>query len=153
MPGTPSYDTELSPSEEIAFNLWVNKQYPSKKVEDVTKDYDLRGAWKEINKGSVKFDERGHLPDTYKKPNHITFSNESKYHSKETPGGVWYSKPIEGKNTNSKTEQWHFQPSAHNIKTNGKENMVNYFKKFEPDVRLMFNEIKPQETPLYISRK
>lgn len=30
-----------------------------------------------------------HYPDTYKKPNHPTFSDESIYSTKETPGGHW----------------------------------------------------------------
>ena len=31
----------------------------------------------------------GHYPDTFKKPNHPTFSDESIYHSEATPGGRW----------------------------------------------------------------
>lgn len=31
----------------------------------------------------------GHYPDTFKRPNHPTFSDESIYHSEVTPGGRW----------------------------------------------------------------
>jgi hypothetical protein len=43
-----------------------------------------------------------HFSDKYKKPNHITFSEESIYSTPEKPGGKWY------KDANGKT---HFKPS------------------------------------------
>ena len=153
IPNPNKYDTQLSPSEEMAFTLWVNKQYPGKKVEDVTSDYDLRGAWREINAGKIKFDERGHLPDKYKKPNHITFSNESIYHNNQTPGGRWYSTPSVGKNLKENYDQWHFQPSEHNIKTHGKQKLEEYFKKNESGVKLMYNNPSPQENSFYSYKK
>ena len=138
MPTENNYDTKLSPSEEATFTSWVSKQYPGKKVSDVTSDYDLRGAWREINKGNIKFDKRGHLPDTYKKPNHITFSDQSVYHSKDNPGGKWIEYKPEAKDLKGNASKWNFQPSSHNIKTHGKDNILKYFSKNEPDSKVIF---------------
>ena len=66
------YNTKLSPDEEARFRVWKAKNAPG----DSGVDYDLRGAFK----AGVKPDPKtGHWPDTYKKPNHPTFSVESKY--------------------------------------------------------------------------
>ena len=51
-------------------------------------DYDVRGAWLEMRQSGGEF-KPGHGTDTYKKPNHPTFSNESKYATKKNPGGSW----------------------------------------------------------------
>lgn len=66
-----SYDTSLSPEEETAYQTWA----VANGRERDTEDYDMRGAWKE----GVGQAANGHFPDTYKKPNHPTFSVESKY--------------------------------------------------------------------------
>ena len=54
---------------------------------DSGEDYDLRGAFKS---GLTKDIQSGHWPDTYKKPNHPTFSNQSIY-AKYAPekAGSW----------------------------------------------------------------
>lgn len=52
-------------------------------------DYDT-SAYLENNKQQAFSHINGqHYPDTYKKPNHPTFSDESIYSTKETPGGHW----------------------------------------------------------------
>lgn len=50
-------------------------------------DYDMEGYIRE--NPAALFEHEGHYPDTYKLPNHPTFSNESRYHSSITPGGHW----------------------------------------------------------------
>jgi hypothetical protein len=65
------FDTLLSDDEEKEFQKWKAHNAPN----DSGYDYDLRGAYKN---GSTK-DSMGHWEDTYKKPNHPTFSTESKY--------------------------------------------------------------------------
>lgn len=69
---TPKYETELTHAEEIAFQEWKKKNV---RPEDTGQDYDFRGAFR----AGVKADEAGHWPDTYKKPNHPTFSTDSIY--------------------------------------------------------------------------
>lgn len=66
------YDTNLSPLEEIKFQEWKRVYAPH----DSGQDYDLRGAFKA---GLMPDPLTGHWPDTYKKPNHPTFSVESQY--------------------------------------------------------------------------
>jgi hypothetical protein len=77
------YDTKLSQQDELKFKEWKNKYAPK----DSGADYDLRGAYKSGLKPDTK---SGHWPDTYKKPNHPTFSDQSIY-SKDEPekAGSW----------------------------------------------------------------
>lgn len=77
------FDTKLSPKEEKSFQEWKSKNAPK----DSGVDYDLRGAYKEHNYPDIR---SGHWPDKHKKPNHPTFSNESKY-AKDYPekAGRW----------------------------------------------------------------
>jgi len=76
------FDTKLNPGEERKFQSWKSKHAPK----DSGADYDLRGAYK----SGLKPDVTGHWPDTYKKPNHETFSDESIYSSLTgTKPGRW----------------------------------------------------------------
>ena len=72
-------------------------------------------------------DDRGHGSDKGKLPNHITFSNQSDYATKNNPGGIW------GKDFQGNT----FTPTKNMIKQHGIENYINYFKNTEPDTRLI----------------
>ena len=73
LPAVPSdYDTKLDPDEEAAFQAWKAENAP----DDSGEDYDLRGAWKA---GLSPDADTGHMQDTYKKPNHPTFSDQSQY--------------------------------------------------------------------------
>lgn len=66
------FDTKLSPVEEQSFATW-KQQYAAR---DSGADYDLRGAFKA---GLTPDPQTGHWPDTFKKPNHPTFSDQSQY--------------------------------------------------------------------------
>lgn len=83
IPAPKTYDTPLSPDEEEKFRAWKKKHAP----EDSGDDYDLRGAFKA---GVTPDPKTGHWPDTFKKPNHPTFSVESQY-AKDAPerAGRW----------------------------------------------------------------
>lgn len=76
------FDTALSPRDEAGYLAWKKSVAPN----DSGDDYDFRGAYK----SSAKPDANGHWPDTYKKPNHPTFSEESVY-AKDVPelAGRW----------------------------------------------------------------
>jgi|SRR5215831_4789967 len=76
-PQTADYshlNTPITPAEEPAFQLWKQKNAPK----DSGFDYDLAGAFKA---GVVRDPKTGHMPDTFKKPNHPTFSNQSKFYA------------------------------------------------------------------------
>lgn len=85
------YNTQLSDHDESQFQRWKEKYA----AWDSGNDYDLRGAFKA---GLTPDPKTGHWPDTFKKPNHPTFSNESMY-AKYAPekAGHWdndvYIKP------------------------------------------------------------
>ncbi|WP_146648214.1 hypothetical protein [Labilithrix luteola] len=82
--GTPEngYNSELTSGAEKAYEAWRQRTAPW----DTGRDYDLRGAYAQ----GLDRDGRGHLPDTFKKPNHETFSDESMY-AKYAPdeAGSW----------------------------------------------------------------
>ena len=67
--------------------------------------------------------EQFHGPDTYKYPNHMTFSDESMYSTPEHMGGHW---------TELKNGKWQFQPSQWNIQNaGGKQNFLNWWNETE----------------------
>lgn len=74
-----SFNTILSPDQEGEFRRWKQRHAPN----DSGHDYDLRWAFAA---GMKPDPESGHWPDTFKKPNHPTFSDQSKYAKHGTPG-------------------------------------------------------------------
>lgn len=113
------YNTQLSAEDEAKFQTWAKEQGREKDVYD----YDLRGFWK----AGEEFADNGHGSDQYKKPNHPTFSDQSKYSSPEQMGGKW---------TEDKKGTVTFTPSEQNLKMMGEENLRKYFAEHEPDVIL-----------------
>lgn len=84
------YNTQLKPGEKRRFNRWAAKE-SKRQGRDILMDmgaYDIQGFWKS---GDYKrMDQDNHGSDTWKKPNHPTFSNQSKYHGADGwYGGNW----------------------------------------------------------------
>ncbi len=78
------YETKLNKEEQKEFNDWFKnaKENGTIHPDDKGQDYDFKGFWKDLVKnkdGKTEFSAESHFPDTYKKPNHETFSVESKY--------------------------------------------------------------------------
>lgn len=121
------YNTSLSPNEELAFKMWLT-DLGAKNGRDMSRDvydYDLRGAFK-ANVGQA---DNGHFPDTFKKPNHPTFSSESQYSGADGfVGGEW------GKD---KSGKWTFKASPTQLKFRSADELLNYFKSREPDSALI----------------
>lgn len=71
-----TYDTPLTKDQEARYQKWRATLPKPLQYEG---DYDLRGYW--LDPGTVKdgIKDGQHFTDTYKKPNHPTFSVESKY--------------------------------------------------------------------------
>lgn len=129
------FNTELTPDEEAEFQAWAKEN----NRERDSYDYDIRGAWKELKSGSMSEDERGHLGDKYKKPNHPTFSDQSVYNGKDgVAGGTWSE--VDGKTV--------FTPGRMLSKREA-EHLSDYFKRVEPDVKLNLDGkiIKPKPLP------
>src|SRR4029077_19810087 len=76
---TGKYNTPLTPEQETAFQQTLH-------AKDVF-DYDARG---EFLAGANRDNPTGHGQDTFKKPNHPTFSEQSQYHGVDDySGGTW----------------------------------------------------------------
>lgn len=114
----PSYDTQLSPQDEMLFR----QRFPDPRE---TQDYDMRGAWKAgITQGG-----NGHYPDTYKKPWHPTLSDESKYHGVDGHfGGHW---------EDLGNDKWRFTAGPANIKNIGVDAIRSYLERSDPNVELV----------------
>lgn len=84
---TNEQNTPLTPEEEARFQQW-RAGLP----EDLQnmRDYDLRGAWKADAQAAAN----GHLPDTWKKRNHMTISDESIHAGPNS--GHWSDKAPDG---------------------------------------------------------
>lgn len=78
------YDTFLGVAAE---QFYQERKKSLPKALQSEEDYDLRGAYKAGLLDNVE--EGMHLPDTFKKPNHITFSKESKYYEPGMWAGEW----------------------------------------------------------------
>ena len=97
------YDTKLTPLQEAKYKLAASK---AGRTND-TANYDLRGAWLKAPKS---IGGKGHLTDEFKKPNHPTFSTDSKYSKPSNMGGSW----VAGKNNS-----YSFTPSKRQISRAG----------------------------------
>lgn len=117
---TDVYDTYLTPDQE--------SDYQSKFGTDASEDYDMRGYYTD-NPGTDPNTGGQHYPDTYKKPWHPTFSDESMYNGVAgTQGGTW------GTDTSGKDT---FAPGKTNMQLHGLLGMMDYFDKNEPNVTLL----------------
>ena len=91
-------------------------------------DYDVRA----FHAAGGVTDERGHGSDIGKKPNHPTFSDQSKYHGTKMPngkiaqGGKWYTK----------NGVPHFRPGKTNLEIYGLNNLRRYMARHEKGVVL-----------------
>lgn len=118
-------------------SLSIMQKYPSfedyykmvPKGKNDTSSYDLRAYYNSNPQAAMEFIKPGtHAPDTYKLPNHITFSDESMYHNEKTPGGKWSFE--NGKDV--------FYASPLNIKNaGGADKLQKYFNENEPNVKLI----------------
>lgn len=124
---TDKYNTKLTPDQETAFQTWIAEQGKKlgRNLANDTFDYDLRGFY--LQSGGADL-SGGHLTDEFKKPNHPTFSTDSKYSGVDgMVGGKWLKK--DGK--------YEFVPSPQNLKNLGKDGLRRYFQESEPNVDLV----------------
>jgi hypothetical protein len=113
------YNTKLTAAQEQQYQQWVADQSKAqgRDLSKDTYDYDLRGFWKS---GGSFDDESGHGGDTYKKPNHPTFSDQSQYHGVDGyQGGTWGG----GQNGQPFT----FTPSTTNLQMMSLPGLQRYF--------------------------
>lgn len=83
------FNTPLNKRQTKRFNEWAAEE-SERQGRDIMMDkgaYDVQGFWKS---GDYNRMVKGHGTDTWKKPNHPTFSNQSKYHGIDGfYGGNW----------------------------------------------------------------
>lgn len=102
-----------------AYAAW-RKKFPQLKA---TADYDLYLAFK----NGAEPDERGHLTDIGKRPNHITYSTDSIYAKNGPQAGEW----------RDNNGIWEFHAAPINIQNAGsREKLIEYFQKYEPEAKL-----------------
>lgn len=123
------YNTPLNTEQEKRdYEAWKSGLPTS--MDRSGKDYDLTGAFmKGLAPG-----EDGHLPDTYKKPNHPTFSNESVYSGKDHGVGGKWAQDDKGK--------WTFEASEDQLKHISAKEMQEYIRNSDPDTTLVIPSAK-----------
>ena len=85
-----NYNTPLSDENLQRFQNWAAQATQKLGINAADLyDYDMQGYW--LNGGYAQPLQQGmHFPDTYKKPSHETFSDQSIYHGTPSPyGGTW----------------------------------------------------------------
>jgi len=113
--------TQLMPQDQLPFGNKEKRYATLKEWQDAERGagYDLEGY---INKYGIPDQSKGqHLTDEFKLPNHITFSDQSRHSTPETPGGQWKQ---EG-------EQWHYYASPYVVQQHGADKLTDYFKNRE----------------------
>ena len=102
----------------------IPPQQPVNKAEGGSiepRDYDMEGALA----AGVKPDKYGHMPDTYKLPNHMTFSEGSIYSTPEHLGGKWLP---------GNDGSWTFWPTQFNMSQHSLPEMQSYFSRVEQNI-------------------
>lgn len=122
-PPEAQYNTQLSAQEQSRFLAWANEQkrLTGRDFLRDLHDYDMQGWWKA---NQNKKTPAGHFEDTFKKPNHPTFSSESKYSGKNgLQGGDWVQLD-KGK--------YAFAAGPTNLQYHKPEELQSYFSEVEP---------------------
>jgi hypothetical protein len=122
---TNKYNTSLDPAQEAGYQRWLQLQ-SALNQRDMSRDnynYDMRGAF---SSGAVQAGN-AHWPDTFKKPNHPSFSDQSQYHGVNgASGGTW----------TQNGGSWQFTPGATNLQLHGPQGLQEYFQQSDPSVNL-----------------
>lgn len=118
---TQMFNTPLNQGEQFLFKRW-QMQNPGLSN---TRDYDAQGFWQAGGAPAAN----GHGIDTYKKPNHPTFSNQSQYSGQNTGyyGGAW----------DQTGDQFTFQPTAQQMRMWPQPALAQYFQQREPGNTLL----------------
>jgi hypothetical protein len=125
---TSKYNTKLSPADEAKFQAWGAQQAAQTGRNPAldTYDYDMRGFWK----SNGQFADNGHAGDEFKKPNHPTFSDLSKYHGVDgTQGGTWGG--------GQDGQPWTFTPGTTNLQVHDPADLQRYFQQVEQGNQLI----------------
>jgi|KBSMisStaDraftv2_1062788.scaffolds.fasta_scaffold164462_2 hypothetical protein len=134
---TDRYNTPLDPQNEVLYQAWLRDQSQAagRDMSNDAYNYDMRGAFL----GGAGRADNNHWPDTFKKPNHPSFSSQSMYHGADGHmGGQW-----EGQDG-----IWRFTPGPTNLQLHGPGGLQQYFQQSDPDVQLNIPEAAPPGPPV-----
>lgn len=112
-----------------SYTDWLKKH----KVQE-SADYNTHDAYL----SGITPDYRGHLPDTFKKTNHITYSDESAYSKLPgaPPAGSWQDATPDISDEDKK--KWVFYASPTNVQNaGGVSKLQDYFNTQEPNSTLV----------------
>jgi len=87
-------------------------------------DYDYMAA----KEAGIQPQRGGHWPDTYKLPNHMTFSDQSVYSTESNPGGHWQEL---GRG------RWAYEPSETVLRQHTPSEIRHYFQQHEQGNQLL----------------
>ena len=137
MPETNVRQNQVMPESSLPFGTKEKRYATLNEWVDAEKKfgYDLAGYIDRYGIPNVGKDQ--HLTDEFKLPHHITFSSDSRYHSPETPGGVW---KVEERGPTSKEDVWSYTPSDFVLKQHPPVELRRYFNEHEPDAILNLPE-------------
>jgi hypothetical protein len=122
---TNQYNTPLTAQEQADYN--------TKFKSSDSYDYDMQG-WYKANPNADPNGAGVHYPDTFKKPNHPTFSDQSKYNGVDgNQGGQWIQQ---------QDKSYNFQPGTSNLKNFSPQDLQDYFKKVEPTNKLVLPQVQ-----------
>lgn len=131
------YNTPLSPADASRYQDWLRALSASRgrDASGDSFDYDMQGAFL----AGAEPSGNGHFPDTFKKPNHPTFSDQSQYNGVDGyQGGSWVPQP---------GDKWAYQASPTNVQMHGADNLQAYFKQVEPSNTLLLPPAPAQGPP------
>ena len=122
------YRTPLDPISQHFYDAWLQSQTAARGFDPSGPDYDMPGYY--MSGGWLDAPGSGHFPDSFKAPNHPTFSDESMYHM--TPNGAG------GLNLGGAWNDDTFQAGPTNRENWAVDELLKYFLREEPGVGLRY---------------
>ena len=151
-PMVPPRTTEFSPHLEGLYQLWTTTDHAPQ-----SNDYDMRGYFLDRMLGAAPpteintADLSPHYPDTYKLPNHPSFSNESKYSTgKDDPH--WIENPPPYREGTYKLQGTDVMEMPLHFDKGGevKDKLKDFYDKWKESVTGMFGDYPmPLESSTY----
>ena len=95
--------------EDVGFQDWYVKntlEGQNNIPYDDKQSYDYYSFYRNNEHKNPNYNIANHFPDTYKRPSHPTFSNESIYSTPENPGGQWNGETFNSKGKFQYKNQW-----------------------------------------------
>lgn len=133
------FNTPLSDNEQGMYAEWLDSASKEKgrDLSQDTADYDLPGYWKWSQSAVQTENERGHLTDQFKKPNHPTFSEESQYSGAPSAWGGTYQGGTWADDGSSYTPTAEMLRTTHSL-----DKLKAYMIQYEPDAKLNLDRVK-----------